>query len=137
MFPGGLPLGEKVNRVYNLDDDNDLRIVGMSKNETRADKIVHYVACPHLVLEDKGKSQPLSKCIKQVAATVQKAKTPDIRWVVIIKQKIPRAEQGFYHWDHNSMRVSYASNPERPVIVANGLPLHMLTPGQARAYGLV
>lgn len=90
-----------------------------------------------MVLEEKGKAQPLKTAIGQVKATVERARTPNIRYVVIVKQKIPRAEQGFYHWNHTSMRLTYASSPERPVIVANGLPLFLLTPEQAKRFGLV
>lgn len=88
-------------------------------------------------MEIKGKSQPLKKAIAQVRATVEKSRTPNIKFAVIVKQKIPKAEQGFYRWNHNSMRLTYASSPERPVMVGNSLPLYLLTPGQAKSFGLV
>jgi hypothetical protein len=109
----------------------------MSKNEKRADRIVHFVECNHVVVEKKGKSRPLKDAIEQVTATVQRAKVANIKFALVVKDKIPRAEQGFYHWDRNTWAVTFAHSPGRRVIVANGLPLLMMPLHQARAYELV
>jgi hypothetical protein len=131
------PFGDRVEKVYDLDDDRDLSSVGLSKNEERADRIIHFVECHHAVIEKKGRAQKLSKAISQIHNTVERTTIKNIKFAIVVKEKIPRAEQGFYHWDHVTMRVTYSRSPERPVMVANGLPLYMLTPGQARGYGLV
>ena len=130
------PFGHRVHRVYDLDDDTDLRIVGLSKNQQRADRIIHFVECHHAVVEDKGRAQPVKKGIAQLNNTIENAKLSNIKFAILVKEKIPRGEQGYYSWNHTSMRVTYKQSNWRPVTLARDLPLYMLTPRQAKSYGL-
>ena len=132
----GSPFGQNIEKVYDLDDDKDLRAVGLSANQERADKIIHFVECHHAVIEYKGRSQSLTKAIAQLHSTVENVKLSNIKYAIVVKEKITRAEQGFYHCDHSTFRVTRLQSKGRPVMVGHDLPLLMLTPRQAKSYGL-
>lgn len=131
------PFGRRVERVYDLDDDRDLQTLGLSKNQERADRIIHFEECHHAVIEKKGSSQPVKKGISQLESTILNVKLPNIKFAILVKDRIPRIEQGFYHWDQSTGEVTVGHSVERPVMVAHDKPLIMLTHARARAYGLV
>jgi len=133
----GSPFGKDVERVYDLDDDKDLQVLGLNKSIERADRIIHFVECHHVVIEDKGRSQPVRKAIAQLESTIERVKLTNIKSAIIVKEKIPRIEEGLFHWNHVTMQLTKGHSIQRPVTLTRDLPLFMLTPLQAKAYRLI
>ncbi len=129
------PLSRRKDRVYDLDLKEQRRLLGLKDYLPRADRVIHLVGCDHVVIEEKGKAQPIKHAIEQLQSTLEQLTLTNLKYAVIVKEKIPRAEAGLYRWDHRGHLLLSAFPSGKPITVGDGLPVMIFTPQEAQFFG--